>query len=392
MAESIVIVGAKRTPIGSMQGKFNAVSASQLGSVAIKAAIEQAGVKPTEVDDLIFGNVLQAGQGQAPARQAALGAGLDKSTPATTINKMCGSGMKAAMMAADELSSGQATIVVAGGMESMTNAPHLLPKGRGGIRYGHGQVLDHMAFDGLENAYDGKPMGVFADATAKKYGFTREQMDDYSKESTTRALGASKSGAFADEIAAVTVKGRKGDEVVQEDETPFNVNIEKIATLRPAFTKDGTVTAATSSSISDGAAALVMMTESEAKKRGAKPLARVVAYASNAHEPEWFTTAPAGAIKKVLDKAGWKASDVDLYEVNEAFAVVTMAAMKDIGIPHEKVNVNGGACALGHPIGATGARIITTLIYALKKRGLKKGVAALCIGGGEGTALALEVL
>jgi len=392
MAESIVIVGAKRTPIGSMQGKFNAVSASQLGSVAIKAAIEQAGVKPTEVDDLIFGNVLQAGQGQAPARQAALGAGLDKSTPATTINKMCGSGMKAAMMAADELSSGQATIVVAGGMESMTNAPHLLPKGRGGIRYGHGQVLDHMAFDGLENAYDGKPMGVFADATAKKYGFTREQMDDYSKESTTRALGASKSGAFADEIAAVTVKGRKGDEVVQEDETPFNVNIEKIATLRPAFSKDGTVTAATSSSISDGAAALVMMTESEAKKRGAKPLARVVAYASNAHEPEWFTTAPAGAIKKVLDKAGWKASDVDLYEVNEAFAVVTMAAMKDIGIPHEKVNVNGGACALGHPIGATGARIITTLIYALKKRGLKKGVAALCIGGGEGTALALEVL
>jgi acetyl-CoA C-acetyltransferase len=392
MAESIVIVGAKRTPIGSMQGKFNAVSASQLGSVAIKAAIEQAGVKPTEVDDLIFGNVLQAGQGQAPARQAALGAGLDKSTPSTTINKMCGSGMKAAMMAADELSSGQATIVVAGGMESMTNAPHLLPKGRGGIRYGHGQVLDHMAFDGLENAYDGKPMGVFADATAKKYGFTREQMDDYSKESTTRALAASKSGAFADEIASVTVKGRKGDEVVKDDETPFNVNIEKIPTLRPAFTKDGTVTAATSSSISDGAAALVMMTESEAKKRGAKPLARVVAYASNAQEPEWFTTAPAGAIKKVLDKAGWKASDVDLYEVNEAFAVVTMAAMKDIGIPHEKVNVNGGACALGHPIGATGARIITTLIYALKKRGLKKGVAALCIGGGEGTALALEVL
>jgi acetyl-CoA C-acetyltransferase len=305
---------------------------------------------------------------------------------------MSGSGMKAAMMAADELSSGQATIVVAGGMESMTNAPHLLPKGRGGIRYGHGQVLDHMAFDGLENAYDGKPMGVFADATAKKYGFTREQMDDYSKESTVRALGASKSGAFAYEIASVTVKGRKGDEVVNDDETPFNVKVEKIPTLRPAFSKDGTVTAATSSSISDGAAALVMMTESEAKKRGAKPLARVVAYASNAHEPEWFTTAPAGAIKKVLDKAGWKASDVDLYEVNEAFAVVTMAAMKDIGIPHEKVNVNGGACALGHPIGATGARIITTLIYALKKRGLKKGVAALCIGGGEGTALALEVL
>jgi acetyl-CoA C-acetyltransferase len=392
MAESIVIVGAKRTPIGSMQGKFNSVSASQLGSAAIKAAIEQAGVKPTEVDDLIFGNVLGAGQGQAPARQAALGAGLDKSTPATTINKMCGSGMKAAMMAADELSSGQATIVVAGGMESMTNAPHLLPKARGGIRYGHGQVLDHMAFDGLENAYDGKPMGYFADKTAEKYGFSREQMDAYAKTSTERAVSASKSGAFADEIAAVTVKGRKGDEVVKDDETPFSVNIEKIPTLRPAFNKDGTVTAATSSSISDGAAALVMMTESEAKKRGAKPLARIVAYASNAHEPEWFTTAPVGAIKKVLDKAGWKASDVDLFEVNEAFAVVAMAAMKDVGIPHDKVNVNGGACALGHPIGATGARIITTLIYALKKRGLKKGIAALCIGGGEGTALALEVL
>jgi acetyl-CoA C-acetyltransferase len=392
MAETIVIVGAKRTPIGSMQGKFNTVTASQLGSAAIKSAIEQAGVKPNEVDDLIFGNVLGAGQGQAPARQAALGAGLDKSTPATTINKMCGSGMKAAMMAADELSSGQATIVVAGGMESMTNAPHLLPKGRGGIRYGHGQIFDHMALDGLENAYDGKPMGHFADKTAEKYGFTREQMDAYAKTSTERAVSASKSGAFSDEIASVTVKGRKGDEIVKDDETPFSVNVEKIPTLRPAFNKDGTVTAATSSSISDGAAALVMMTESEAKKRGVKPLAKIVAYASNAHEPEWFTTAPVGAIKKVLDKAGWKASEVDLFEVNEAFAVVAMAAMKDVGIPHEKVNVNGGACALGHPIGATGARIITTLIYALKKRGLKKGVAALCIGGGEGTAMALEVL
>jgi acetyl-CoA C-acetyltransferase len=392
MAESIVIVGAKRTPIGSMQGKFNASSASQLGAVAIKAAIEQAGVKPTEVDDLIFGNVLGAGQGQAPARQAALGAGLNNSTPATTINKMCGSGMKAAMMAADELTSGNATVVVAGGMESMTNAPHLLPKGRGGIRYGHGQVLDHMAFDGLENAYDGKPMGHFADATAKKYGFSREDMDAYAKTSTERAVRASKAGEFKDEIAPVTVKGRKGDEVVSEDETPFAVNVEKIPTLRPAFNKDGTVTAATSSSISDGAAALVMMTESEAKKRGAKPLARIVASASNAHEPEWFTTAPVGAIEKVLKKAGWKASDVDLFEVNEAFAVVTMAAMKDVGIPHDKVNVNGGACALGHPIGATGARIITTLIYALKKRGLKKGVAALCIGGGEGTAIALEIM
>ncbi len=392
MSESIVIVGAKRTPIGSMQGKFNSMSASQLGAVAIKSALEQAGVKGTEVDDLIFGCVLSAGQGQAPARQAALGAGMDKSTPTTTVSKLCGSAMKAAMMASDELQAGSATIVVAGGMESMTNAPHLLPKARGGYRYGHQKVLDHMAFDGLENAYDGKPMGSFADATAARYGFTREAMDAYSKTSTERALAAVKSGAFTDEIAPVTVEGRKGSEVVTDDETPFSVNVEKIPTLRPAFNKDGTVTAATSSSISDGAAALVMMTESEAKKRGVKPLARIVAHASNAHEPEWFTTAPVGAIQKVLAKAGWKATDVDLFEVNEAFAVVTMAAMKDIGIPHEKVNVNGGAVALGHPIGATGARIMTTLIYALKKRGGKKGVAALCIGGGEGTAVALEIL
>jgi acetyl-CoA C-acetyltransferase len=277
-------------------------------------------------------------------------------------------------------------------MESMTNAPHMLPKARGGYRYGHQKVLDHMAFDGLENAYDGKPMGNFADKTAEKYGFTREQMDAFARESTARAVNASKSGLFADEIAPVTVAGRKGDEVVKDDETPFTVNVEKIPTLRPAFNKDGLVTAATSSSISDGAAALVMMTEAEAKKRGAKPLAKLVAQASNAHEPEWFTTAPVGAIQKVLAKAGWKTGDVDLYEVNEAFAVVTMAAMKDIGIPHDKVNVNGGAVAMGHPIGATGARIITTLIYALKKRGLKKGVAALCIGGGEATAVALEVL
>ena len=390
--ENIVIVGAKRTPIGAMQGKFNSVSASELGAAAIKAAIEQAGVKPTEVDDLIFGNVLQAGQGQAPARQAALKAGLNNSTPATTVNKMCGSGMKAAMMAFDELSTGNATIVVAGGMESMTNAPHLLPKARGGYRYGHQQILDHMAYDGLEDAYVGKPMGHFADQTAKKYGFTREQMDEYAKESTTRALNAEKSGAFADEIAPVTVKTRAGEEVVKDDETPFTVKMEKIPTLRPAFNKDGTVTAATSSSISDGAAALVMMTEGEAKKRGAKPLARIIASASNAHEPEWFTTAPVGAIEKVLKKAGWKVSDVDLFEVNEAFAVVAMAAMKDVGIDASKINVNGGAVALGHPIGATGARIITTLIYALKKRSLKKGVAALCIGGGEGTAIALEVL
>jgi acetyl-CoA C-acetyltransferase len=390
--ENIVIVGAKRTPIGAMQGKFNTVSASELGATAIRAAVEQAGVKSNEVDDVIFGCVLQAGQGQAPARQAAIKAGLDNTTPATTVNKMCGSGMKAAMMACDALATGNAKVVVAGGMESMTNAPHLLPKARGGYRYGAQQLLDHMATDGLEDAYVGKPMGHFADKTAEKYGFTREQMDAYSKESTTRALAAEKSGAFADEIAPVTVKTRAGEEVVKEDETPYTVKLEKIPTLRPAFNKDGRVTAATSSSISDGAAALVMMTESEAKKRGAKPLARIVAYASNAHEPEWFTTAPVGAIRKVLAKAGWKASDVDLFEVNEAFAVVSMAAMKDVGIAHEKINVNGGAVALGHPIGATGARIITTLIYALKKRGLKKGVAALCIGGGEGTAVALEVI
>jgi acetyl-CoA C-acetyltransferase len=392
MSESIVIVGAKRTPIGALQGKFNSVTAAQLGATAIKAAVEQAGVKSSEVEDVIFGCVLPAGQGQAPARQAAIYAGLDNTTPATTVNKMCGSGMKAAMMAFDELSAGQAKVIVAGGMESMTNAPHLLPKSRGGYRYGAQQLLDHMATDGLEDAYVGKPMGHFADKTAEKYGFTREQMDAYAKQSTERAVGASKSGAFTEEIAPVTVKGRAGDEVVKDDETPFTVKLEKIPTLRPAFNKDGTVTAATSSSISDGAAALVMMTESEAKTRGAAPLARIVAYASNAHEPEWFTTAPIGAIRKVLDKAGWKAADVDLFEVNEAFAVVTMAAMKEIGIPHEKVNVNGGAVALGHPIGATGARIITTLIYALRKRGLKKGIAALCIGGGEGTAIALEVL
>ena len=392
MAENIVIVAAKRTPIGAMQGKFNSVSASELGATAIKAAVEQAGVKPGEVDDVIFGCVLQAGQGQAPARQAAIKAGLDNTTPATTVNKMCGSGMKAAMMAFDELSTGNAKIVVAGGMESMTNAPHLLPKARGGYRYGAQQLLDHMATDGLEDAYCGKPMGHFADQTAKKYNITREQMDEYAKTSTERAVNASKSGAFADEIAPVTVKTRGGEEVVSTDETPFNVKVEKIPTLSPAFNKDGKVTAATSSFISDGAAALVMMTEDEAKKRGSKPLARIVAYASNAHEPEWFTTAPVGAIEKVLKKAGWKASDVDLFEVNEAFAVVAMAAMHDIKIPADKINVNGGAVALGHPIGATGARIITTLIYALKKRGLKRGVAALCIGGGEGTAIALEVL
>jgi acetyl-CoA C-acetyltransferase len=390
--DDVVIISGCRTPVGKFQGSLSDFSAPQLGAIAVREAVKRAGLNSDQIDECIMGNVITAGLGQNPARQAAIYGGLSPSTGAMTINKVCGSGLKSVALAAQAVQTGNSSIVVAGGMESMTNAPHLLPRGRSGIRYGHGQVLDHMAFDGLENAYDGKPMGYFADKTAEKYGFTREQMDAYAKTSTERAVSASRSGAFADEIASVTVKGRKGDEVVKDDETPFSVNIEKIPTLRPAFNKDGTVTAATSSSISDGAAALVMMTESEAKKRGAKPLAKIVAYASNAHEPEWFTTAPVGAIKKVLDKAGWKASDVDLFEVNEAFAVVAMAAMKDVGIPHDKVNVNGGACALGHPIGATGARIITTLIYALKKRGLKKGIAALCIGGGEGTAIALEVM
>jgi acetyl-CoA C-acetyltransferase len=374
-----------------MQGKFASVSASQLGAVAIKAALEQAGVKATEVDDLIFGCVLPAGQGQAPARQAALGAGLDQSTPCTTVNKMCGSGMKAAMMGADALAAGQATVVVAGGMESMTNAPFLLPKARAGYRYGHQKVLDHMAFDGLENAYDGKPMGHFADKTAEKYGFTRADMDDYARESTRRAVDASTSGAFADEIAPVTVAGRKGDEVVKDDETPFTVNVEKIATLRPAFNKDGLVTAATSSSISDGAAALVLMRRSTADKRGLSPIATIIGHSTHAQAPGLFTTAPVGAIRKLLEKTQWTSRQVDLYEINEAFAVVTMAAMQEHKLPHDKVNVHGGACALGHPIGASGARILVTLIGALRKYGGKRGVASLCIGGGEATAMAVEL-
>ena len=390
--KEVVIVSAVRTPVGKFLGALSDISAVDLGALVVREAVRRASLSPEDIAECIMGCVLPAGLGQNPARIAALRGGLADTVSALTINMVCGSGLKSVALAAQAIITGTAEVVVAGGMESMTNAPHLLPKGRSGIRYGAGQVLDSMATDGLEDAYAHKPMGHFADKTAEKYGFTREQMDAYARTSTERAVSASKGGEFKDEIAPVTVKGRKGDEIVSDDETPFSVNIDKIPTLRPAFNKDGTVTAATSSSISDGAAALVMMTESEAKKRGAKPLARIVAYASNAHEPEWFTTAPVGAIKKVLDKAGWKAGDVDLFEVNEAFAVVAMAAMKDIGIPHEKVNVNGGAVALGHPIGATGARIMTTLIYALKKRGLKKGVAALCIGGGEGTAIAMEVL
>ena len=391
MAESIVIVGAKRTPIGSMQGKFGSVTASQLGAVAIKAAVEQAGVKPNEVDDLIFGNVLGAGQGQAPARQAALGAGLDKATPATTVNKMCGSGMKAAMMAADSLSSGNATVVVAGGMESMTNAPHLLAASRTGIRYGSTEMLDHMAWDGLTNPYDKQAMGVFGDMACNKYGFDRAALDAYSEASVTRAQAAIAGGAFKDEIVPVTVKGRKGDVVVDTDEEPGKIDPTKIPGLRAAFGKDGVLTAASSSKISDGAAATVLMSAEEAARRGLAPLARVVAHATHSQAPEWFTTAPVTAIQNVLARAGWTVDQVDLFEINEAFACVAMAPMKDLGIAHEKLNVHGGACALGHPIGASGARLVVTLINALRQRGGKRGVASLCIGGGEATAIAIEL-
>ena len=392
MSESLVILAARRTPIGAFQGALSSVSATQLGTVAAKAALADSGVAPDALDEVIFGCVLPAGLGQAPARQAAVGAGISVEVPATTVNKMCGSGMKAVMMAADQIRAGSAQIVLAGGLESMSNAPYLLTKARGGFRMGHGEIYDHMFYDGLQSPWDGKAMGCFADATATRYGFSRGDQDAFAAESVRRAQRAVGEGDFATEIAPVAVKTRKGEQLVEQDETPFTVDVAKIPSLKPAFNKDGTVTAASSSSISDGAAAIVLASESAAAAAGAKPIARLVAYASHAQAPEWFTTAPVGAIEKVLKKAGWKASEVDLFEVNEAFAVVTMAAMKDIGIPHDKVNVNGGAVALGHPIGATGARIITTLIYALKKRGGTKGVAALCIGGGEGTAIALEIL
>ena len=393
MNDPVVIVGLARTPMGGLQGDFRDCTAAELGAVAIRAAVERAGISAADVEEVIMGCVLPAGQGQAPARQASLGAGLPLGAGCTTVNKMCGSGMKATMFAHDLLLAGTNRVMVAGGMESMSNAPYLLPKARTGYRMGHQQVLDHMFLDGLEDAYDkGRLMGTFAEDCASKYAFTREAQDAFAVASLERAQRAITAGDFAWEIAPVTVKSGKSEKIVDRDQQPLEADFAKIPQLRPAFRKDGTVTAANASSISDGAAALVMMTEAQAKKRGAKPLARMVAQASNAHEPEWFTTAPVGAIQKVLAKAGWKAGEVDLYEVNEAFAVVTMAAMKDIGIPHDKVNVNGGAVAMGHPIGATGARIMTTLIYALKKRGLKKGVAALCIGGGEATAVALEVL
>ena len=392
MSESVVIVAAKRTPIGSMNGQLVGLSSPQLASVAIKAAVAESGVKPEDITEALIGCVLPAALGQAPARQAVLGADLLKSTACSTVNKVCGSGMKTVMLGFDAIMAGSASTVLAGGMESMSNAPHMLPKARQGYRYGHFKALDHMAFDGLENAYDGKSMGIFADATAAKYGFTREQQDAYAAESVKRAQAAVANGSFKAEIAGVTVKGKSGDVVLDTDEPPGQCKPEKIASLRPAFNKDGTVTAATSSSISDGAAVLILMKESEAKAKGIKAIARIVGHASNAHEPEWFTTAPVGAIDKLHKKLGWGPDNVDLYEINEAFAVVTMAAMKDLNLPHAKVNVNGGACALGHPIGASGARLIVTLLHALKARGGKRGIASLCIGGGEATALALEMM
>jgi len=391
-ASDVVIVSARRTPIGAFLGALSPLSAVQLGSAAIKAAIESAGIGAGDVQEVIMGCVLPAGLGQAPARQAALGAGVPVAAPATTLNKMCGSGLKAVMMAADQIRSGTASIVLAGGLESMSNAPYLLPKARSGYRMGHGEVIDHMLRDGLQSPFDGKSMGCFADATASKYGFTRAQQDAFATESVRRAMRAMQGGEFDTEVAPLTVKGRKGDTVIARDETPGTCDVEKIPSMKPAFGKDGTVTAASSSSISDGAAALVLMDAGTAASRGLKPLVRILAYASHAQEPEWFTTAPVGAIRKVLTQLAWKPHDADLYEINEAFAVVTMAATRDIDIDHARVNVAGGACALGHPIGATGARILTTLVHALRRRGGRRGIASLCIGGGEAVALAVEVL
>jgi len=391
--DPIVIVGAARTPMGAMQGDFAALSASDLGAVAIKAAVERAGVRPEDVREAIMGNVLPAGQGQAPARQAALKAGLPLATGCTTVNKMCGSAMEAMILAHDALVARSADVIVAGGMESMSNAPYLMPKARAGYRMGHQTVSDHMFLDGLEDAYDkGRLMGTFAEDCATKFEFTREAQDAFARTSLSRALAANQDGTFEWETAPVTVSGRKGDVVIDHDEQPAKASPDKIPTLKPAFRKDGTVTAANSSSISDGAAAVVMMRRSTAEARGLKPLAVIVGHATHAQEPGLFTTAPVGAIRKLYEKTGWTTRDVDLFEINEAFAVVTMAAMKEHEIPHDRVNVHGGACALGHPIGASGARIVVTLLGALRKQGRKRGVAALCIGGGEATALAIELV
>jgi acetyl-CoA C-acetyltransferase len=391
-SDPVVILSARRTPVGAFQGALSTVTAPQLGAVAIKAALADSGLTASQIDEVILGNVLSAGIGQAPARQAALGAGLPTSVPCTTLNKMCGSAMRAVMLGADQILAGTARVVVAGGIESMTNAPYLLPKARAGYRMGHQEVIDHMFFDGLQSPWDGQLMGCFAEATSEKYGFTRQAQDDFAAESVRRALGAVNKGDFNAEVANVTAKTRKGEVVVDKDETPFTLDIAKIPTLKPAFKKDGTVTAASSSGISDGAAALVLARESFAASKGLKPLARILGYTSFAREPEWFTLAPVGAIQKLLAQLNWQATDVDLYEINEAFAAVPMAAMKDLSLDHAKVNVNGGACALGHPIGATGARILTTLLYALKARGKKRGIASLCIGGGEATAIAVELV
>lgn len=391
--DPVVIVSAARTPMGAFQSDFASLAAHDLGGVAIRAAMERAGVSGADVDEVLFGNCLMAGQGQAPARQAALKAGLPLSAGAVTLSKMCGSGMKATMLAHDMLLAGSATVMVAGGMESMTNAPYLLQKGRGGYRIGHDKVYDHMMLDGLEDAYEpGRSMGTFGEDCAAKYQFTREQQDAFATASVQRAKAATESGAFAAEIAPVTVKDRSGERVVSIDEGPGKVKLDKIPSLKPAFKKDGTITAASSSSINDGAAALVLMRASSAAAQGLKPLARIVAHATHAQEPNWFATAPVGATQKLLAKTGWSVSDVDLWEINEAFAVVPMALMTELAIPHDKVNVNGGACALGHPIGASGARIIVTLLHALRARGGQKGVATLCIGGGEATAMAIELI
>lgn len=393
MSESIVIVAAARTPMGSFQGDFASLAAHDLGGAAIAAAVQRAGVAPEQVDEVLMGNCLMAGQGQAPARQAAFKGGLPESAGAITLSKMCGSGMRAAMLAHDMLLAGSADVLVAGGMESMTNAPYLLPKARGGYRIGHDRIFDHLMLDGLEDAYEsGRSMGTFGEDCAAKYSFTRAQQDAFATASVQRAQAAIKSGAFTTEITPVMVKGRSGDVLVATDEGPGRIKLDKIPALKPAFKKDGTITAASSSSINDGAAALVLMRASTAAQLGSKPLARIVAHAVHAQAPNWFATAPVGAVNKVLSKAGWTVADVELWEVNEAFAVVPMALMHELGLSHDIVNVNGGACALGHPIGASGARIMVTLIHALQARGLSKGVATLCIGGGEATAVALELL
>jgi len=391
--DPVVIVGQARTPMGAFQGELAGFTATDLGKAAIEEALKRSGLKPADVEEIVMGCVLSAGLGQAPARQAALKAGLPESIGATTVNKMCGSGMKAVMLAHDNLLAGSASIMIAGGMESMTNAPYLLDKARGGYRLGHGKMYDHMFLDGLEDAYDkGQLMGVFADDTARKLQITREEQDKFALASLSRAQRAAKEGDFKSEIAVLKIKTRDGETTISEDESPKKAKPEKIPQLKPAFTPDGTVTAATSSSISDGAAALVLMRKSEAKKRGLKIIAEIKAHATHAQKPAEFTLAPILATRKVMEKAGWSAKDVDLFEINEAFAVVTLAAMRELDLPHDKVNVNGGACALGHPIGASGARIIVTLLSALEKRGLKKGIASLCIGGGEATAIALEMV